>query len=146
MRRKNSRSAATRCRTAWWTYLWVMPLSLFGLAFGTLALLLGATAQWHDGVLEIASPNPDSRKRRGRWLRRIPFVAITLGHVVLGRDHRTLAYWRTHEHTHVAQMERWGLAFPLAYITSSLIAWAKGQHPYWDNVFERQARHVANPR
>jgi hypothetical protein len=130
----------------WWVYLWVLPISLVGLFLGVVALRLGATSQWHNGVLEIASPSPDSRKRRGRWLRRVPFVAITLGHVVLGRDHGTLAHWRAHEHTHVRQMERWGPFFPFAYAASSLFAWAIGRHPYWDNAFERQARHRAHPQ
>jgi len=50
---------------------------------------------------------------------------------------------RAHEQVHVGQMERWGILFLLAYPLASLWAWARGGHPYLDNAFEREARHIA---
>jgi hypothetical protein len=77
-----------------------------------------------------------------RWL--VPLAggaeAITLGHVVLGRDARALSATRTHERVHVKQYERWGPIFLPAYFASSLWALATGRHPYFDNLFEREAR------
>ena len=64
---------------------------------------------------------------------------MTLGHVVLGRSAAALAETRAHERVHVTQCERWGPFFLPAYAASSLAAWARGGHPYWDNAFERRA-------
>jgi hypothetical protein len=68
------------------------------------------------------------------------FEAITLGHVILGRNHGTLARWRSHEHVHVRQYERWGLLFPALYVFASIVALLNGKRFYWDNVFELEAR------
>jgi hypothetical protein len=65
--------------------------------------------------------------------------AITLGHVVLGRDERALAQTRAHERIHVRQYERWGAAFLPAYGAASLWAILSGGHYYFDNSFEREA-------
>jgi hypothetical protein len=65
--------------------------------------------------------------------------ALTLGHVVLGRDRRCLERCREHERVHVAQYERWGPLFLPAYLLSSLWLLATGRDPYRDNPFERQA-------
>jgi hypothetical protein len=135
-----------RCRWVWptlravWLYLWAAPLTLVGLLCAVLALALGATAKRHGGVLEIASGTECTKTKRQAWLQRCPFVAITLGHVILGRDHSTLAQWRSHEIVHVHQMERWGVFFPLAYLAASGLALLQGKAPYWDNAFEIEAR------
>jgi hypothetical protein len=64
---------------------------------------------------------------------------MTLGHVVLAQDQRSLIASRKHERVHVAQYERWGpLMIPL-YLISSGAAGLSGKHPYWDNRFEREA-------
>ena len=65
-------------------------------------------------------------------------AAITLGHVVLGRDAESLALTRPHERVHVVQYERWGPLFVPAYLLSGLWAYARGGHPYLDNRFERE--------
>jgi hypothetical protein len=71
------------------------------------------------------------------------FVALTLGHVVLGTTHDTLARYRAHEHEHVRQYERWCAFFFVAYAASSAWAWACGHDAYWRNAFERKARAAA---
>lgn len=72
----------------------------------------------------------------------MPFAAITHGHVVLAVDAREMARCRAHERVHVAQYERWGPLFLLAYLGSSLWQWLQGRHAYWDNGFEVEARRV----
>jgi hypothetical protein len=90
------------------------------------------------GVLEVSGPAV-------RWAltRLVPLrggaIAITLGHVVLGRDARALDETRAHERVHVQQYERWGPFFVPAYIAASVWAVARGGHFYFDNVFEREA-------
>ncbi len=96
-------------------------------------LITGARTRPQQGVLEVAW-------RHGPMLARWPFVAITFGHVVLGRSHAELARLRAHEHAHVRQYERWGALFLLLYPASSLWQWARGRRPYMDNVFEVDAR------
>lgn len=121
-------------------YLWAAPVSLLGLGFALAAW--PADVRRHGGVMELsgglagrllACPLPGSG----------PVAAITLGHVVIGRSAEALAAVRSHERVHVAQVERWGLLFLFAYPLASLLAWARGGHPYRDNLFERQARHIA---
>ena len=67
-------------------------------------------------------------------------MAITIGHVVLGRDAGALARSRAHERVHVRQYEVWGPLFVPAYFFKGFVAYCRGGHPYWDNPFERAAR------
>ena len=118
-------------------YCWPAPYSLLGLAFGALAVLMGATARRAAGAIEFGGG------ALGRLLRRLPpglsFSAITFGHVILGTDHVTLARLRAHEQVHVRQYERWGPLYLPAYLASSLFALLRGRNPYRDNHFEREA-------
>ncbi len=91
-----------------------------------------------DGVLEV----------EGGLLKRLldgglPVIrssaAMTLGHVVIAQDALCLVLTRSHERVHVRQYERWGPFFIPAYLLASLIAYLRGQDPYRDNPFERQA-------
>jgi hypothetical protein len=104
-----------------------------------LAAALGARWRWADGALEVAGGYA------GRWLarRRVPFAALTLGHVVLAVDAQSLAALRTHEREHVRQYERWGALFGPAYLLSSLWQGLRGADPHRANHFERQAYAVA---
>ncbi len=68
---------------------------------------------------------------------------MTLGHVVLGRDPAALDQSRAHERVHVAQCERWGVAFLPAYACASALAWLRGGDAYFDNAFEREAWRLA---
>jgi hypothetical protein len=90
------------------------------------------------GVLEIALSQQD--KPGSRLLQKLPFCAITFGHIVIGLTEHHLECLRDHEHEHVRQYERWGLLFFLAYPASSLYQWIRGNNAYWDNWFEVQAR------
>ena len=118
-------------------YLWASPNTLVGLAFAVAAIIAGRAALV-DGVVEAHGPWL-------RWILRriVPLrggaLAITLGHVVIGRDRRALDETRGHERVHVAQYERLGPLFIPAYFAASLWALARGGHAYFDNLFEREA-------
>lgn len=118
--------------------LWALPVTLLGLL---VALLLGLTVglrwQWHEGVLELLP------RREPPWLRRLNIDAIALGDLVIARDADLMLALRGHERVHVAQARRWGPLFLLAYPLASLLCWLRGQDPYWDNRFEREARERA---
>lgn len=116
---------------------WAAPCSALGAVLGALALAAGGSARRVDGTLEIALRNAQSRVPRA--LARCPFVAITFGHVIVGQSHEVLRAVRAHERVHVAQYERWGAAFLLAYPLASAIAWLRGECPYHGNAFERAA-------
>lgn len=77
---------------------------------------------------------------------RLPFGAITFGHVVIGVSGDALATLRVHERAHVRQYECWGPAFLAAYPLSSLVQALRGRHPYRDNHFEVHARAAESPR
>ncbi len=119
-------------------YLWASPATALGGLALVVAWVGGGRVQVVRGVFEVAGGG------LGRWMVSCTSVqAITLGHVVLGTDTQTLARWRTHEHAHVAQYERWGpLMLPL-YMASSAALWCQGMPAYWCNRFEREARIVA---
>lgn len=119
-------------------YVWAAPATLIGLALAVCARLDGAQWRYAQGVLEATD---------GRVVallltptRRYRYAAITLGHVILARDTRSLDRCRCHEHAHVRQYERWGVLFFPLYAGSSLLVWLRGGRPYRDNHFERQAR------
>lgn len=123
-------------------YLWAFPTTCVGLLFLPLALLSGGGYHVVDGVLEIHGGLVD------RFLRRCTLLeggasAMTLGHVVLGRDELLLELTRPHERVHVRQCERWGIFFLPAYGIASLIALARGGNVYRDNAFEREAYDTA---
>ncbi len=119
-------------------YVWVAPVTLFGLVLALIAYWLGASVKRRFGVLEVAG---NTRTPLLRYLSN-QFGAITLGHVILGRNHGTLTRWRSHEHVHVRQYERWGILFPVLYVLASFTALLSGKRFYWDNVFEVEARKV----
>ena len=117
--------------------LWALPATAVGLSLAT-AACYGGRVRVVGGVVEAYGPLLGWGLR---WLVPVPggAEAITLGHVVLGRDARTLRTTRAHERVHVRQYERWGPLFLPAYFASSLWALARGGHPYFDNMFEREA-------
>lgn len=118
-------------------YLWVLPTTCVGLPFVPLAWLGGGRVRVVRGVMEV----------HGRWvakvLERVPIVggasAMTLGHIVIGRDAACLESTREHERVHVRQVERWGPLFIPAYLTASVLVRLRGLDPYLDNPFEREA-------
>ncbi|HEV3164463.1 MAG TPA: hypothetical protein VGZ22_10595 [Isosphaeraceae bacterium] len=115
-------------------YAWAAPTTLFGLAAGVLTLCTGGRVQCRRGALEFHGGF-------SRWFaHNRGFAAMTLGHVIIGRDPHCLDSCRDHEQAHVRQVERWGVAFIPAYLIASGWAWARGHHYYLDNYFERDAR------
>ena len=116
--------------------VWALPNTLLGLAVGVLSMP-GGSFRMNRGAIEISGPLVS------RLLRLVPIPggarAMTLGHVVLGRDPRCLDECGDHERVHVAQYERWGPLFLPAYALSSLMAVFRGEDPYLGNRFEREA-------
>ncbi len=124
-------------RWRWVAYLWSAPTTALGLGIVVIALLSKGTFRVHDGVIEVSGGFP-------RFLLRVlplrgGVAALTLGHVVVGRDDRCLRRTRAHERVHVRQCERWGPFFLPAYVLASGWALLCGGHVYHDNWFERQA-------
>jgi hypothetical protein len=119
-------------------YLWAGPTTVVGLVVAV-ALLRRGRAAVVDGVIEAHSP------LLGRALASFTplaggAAAITLGHVVIGRDAHALEMTRAHERVHVRQYELWGPLFVPAYLLAGLYELLRGRDPYLDNVFERAAR------
>ncbi|AAZ97722.1 conserved hypothetical protein [Thiobacillus denitrificans ATCC 25259] len=123
-------------------YLWPLPVTLVGVAVALLARASGGEMRVVEGVLEAAGGWPSCLLRRGFPLSG-PVAAITLGHVVLGVSVEGLTATRSHEREHVRQFERWGVLLLFLYPAASLLAWARGGHPYRDNAFECAARAAA---
>jgi hypothetical protein len=126
------------------SYVWGLPNTLVGTLFVPAAFLPGGHLQVVDGVLEVHAPLIAAILRRV-----VPIqggaLAITLGHIVLGRDDESLEITRAHERVHVRQCERWGPLFIPAYLLASLWSWMKGTGAYKGNYFEREARVLGVP-
>jgi hypothetical protein len=121
-------------------YLWTLPTTAIGLLAFTLGAMAGRGVRYQlvDGVLEVhgglvtwflmhATPLEGGAS------------AMTLGHVVLGRDKLLLELTRDHERVHVRQCERWGPLFLPAYLLASAVVFLRGGRAYRDNPFEREA-------
>lgn len=121
-----------------WRYVWSMPTTAVGLVLGTPALVSGGRMQWVDGVLEIHGGFVTHLLEEWTLLEG-GASAMTLGHVVLGRDPPALERSRRHERVHVRQCERWGPLFLPAYGVRSLLAAWRGEDAYLDNPFEKEA-------
>jgi hypothetical protein len=121
--------------------LWAAPTTVIGV----MLLVAGA---WRvrlrvvDGVIEAHGPAL-------AWMltNLVPIStgasAMTLGHVVIGRDAASLEETRSHERVHVRQCETWGPLFLPAYLAASLIAVWRGRHYYYENAFEQEAYRLA---
>jgi len=120
------------------SYVWALPATVIGLLAAIIAGACGGRWSVRQGVIEVVAG-----RRRARLARRCPFVAVTLGHVVVARDDDALSACRLHEYAHVRQYERWGVLFFPLYLGSSTYQWLRGGRPYYDNHFERQARAAA---
>ena len=119
-------------------YLWAGPTTLIGIALAVASLRRGQVAIV-DGVIEAHSPFLHRALASLTPLAR-GADAMTLGHVVIGRDARALELTRAHERVHVRQYESWGPLFLPAYLVAGICALLQGGHPYFDNRFEREAR------
>lgn len=118
-------------------YLWAGPATLVGLLV-LAATARRATVRLVDGAIEAHGP---ALAWALAHLTVLPggVSAVTLGHVVLGRDAATLCVTRAHERVHVRQYETWGPFFLPAYVVASGWALLTGRHFYFDNPFEREA-------
>ena len=116
-------------------FVWALPWTLFGLSIGLVGLLSGGAGRCRWPTLEFHSGGV-------RWfLEHFPAepMAMTLGHVILGRTEAALDISREHELVHVRQFERWGPLMIPAYLGCSLVLRIAGKDPYRDNPFEREA-------
>jgi hypothetical protein len=120
--------------------LWASPCSAIGLIAALIPLALGGRARWIDGALEVTYRH--CLADCGTRSRGLPFRAIVFGHVILAVSAEELRRIGPHERVHVAQYERWGPVFLLAYPAQSLWQWLRGRNPYRDNAFEVQARRL----
>ena len=114
-------------------YVWASPGTLLGLVFAP----FGRT-RVVEGVLEVAGGAAAFLLRRAVPMRG-GASAMTLGHVVLGRDEAALERTRRHERAHVAQYERWGPLFIPLYLGASFALFLSGRDAYAENPFEREA-------
>lgn len=130
-------------------YAWSLPTSALGALLAAAALATGGRAAVVHGVLEAHGGIVSFVLRRLVPLRG-GASAMTLGHVVVGRDLDCLLRTRAHERAHVRQCETWGPFFIPAYLVASLLAAFRGRHFYRDNPFEQQAvaaaRDPSDPR
>jgi hypothetical protein len=116
-------------------YLWALPNTLIGLACLPITLVTGGRARYERGVIELYGGF-------SAWiLRNIcgGAGAMTLGHVILGRDREMLDHTRNHEHVHVLQYMWCGPFFLPLYGFSSFLCWMKGKDYYRENWFEKPA-------
>ncbi|ABC75989.1 hypothetical protein [Syntrophus aciditrophicus] len=121
-------------------YCWVLPVSCIGILLIPLVIFSGGAASITGGVIEIEGgilPFLLSRRRPNSTIE-----ALTLGHVIIGRNHESLKRCRIHEQVHVRQYERWGPLFPPLYLLAGAVARLRGRDPYRDNRFEREALHA----
>lgn len=119
-------------------YLWTLPTTSAGLIFLPFVRMTGGRYQVVEGVLELHGGAVDFFLRRCTLLAG-GASAMTLGHVVLGRDQLTLDLTRDHERVHVRQAERWGPLFLPAYGLATVLQFLRGRRAYFDNPFEREA-------
>jgi hypothetical protein len=120
--------------------LWAAPCTALGLVIGAVPLAFGGRLARADGTLEIT--HRERLAECGLIARALPFRAIVFGHVILAVTGEELERIRGHERVHVAQYERWGALFILAYGASGLWQLLRGRRPYWDNAFEVEARRL----
>jgi len=118
-------------------YLWAAPITAPALLFVPLAWLTGGGARIVRGAVEVHGGLIALLLRRLLLFR--PAAAMTLGHVILGRDQACLDRHRDHEHVHVQQYQRWGMFLVPLYLAASGALYLRGQDPYLDNPFEREA-------
>ncbi|MCE9548022.1 MAG: hypothetical protein K8T25_21320 [Planctomycetia bacterium] len=122
--------------------VWASPWTLLGICVGICGLATGGRARRRGRTIEFYEGGT-------KWfLTHLPHgqashldfpIAMTLGHVILGRTDAALDISREHELVHVRQYERWGPFFGPAYLLCSLVLWMAGRDAYRDNPFERQA-------
>jgi len=122
-------------------YCWVLPVSCIGIVLLPFIILSGGAVKVAAGVIEAEGGILRFLLSRRRFFR---IDALTIGHVIFGRNRDSLIRCRNHERVHVRQYERWGPLFPVLYLLSSAAAMVRGLHPYRDNRFEKEAFRVSS--
>src|SRR5687768_12247999 len=122
-------------------WVWASPWTAVGLAAGAVGLATGGRVQRPGVAIEFHGGGVTWLLER--WAGQGLVGAMTLGHVVLGRDAACLEFTRAHELVHIRQYERWGPLFVPAYLLCSALIWARGGDAYRDNPFEREAYSIA---
>jgi hypothetical protein len=119
-------------------YLWALPNTCLGALLVPFVIMTRGRVRLVDGVVEVSGSLPAFLLQNCTVL---PggVVAITFGHVVIGRDELALEVTRRHERVHVQQCERWGPAFLPAYLIASAWSVCRGTGGYCGNYFERDA-------
>ena len=117
-------------------YCWVLPVSCIGLLLIPFVIVSGGAVKVAAGVIEAQGGILRFLFSRCRFFR---IDALTIGHVVIGKNLESLKRCRDHERIHVRQYERWGPLFPFLYLLSSAAALVRGMDPYRDNRFEQEA-------
>jgi hypothetical protein len=119
-------------------YIWALPYTLLGFLFIPFTFFTKGSMQIIGGELEL----------HGRVISFIlkhclpvrgEVAALTLGHVILGRDRETLLASRWHERAHVRQYEILGPFFIFVYLAASLWALVRGKGAYQGNYLEKEA-------
>src|SRR4051794_35593971 len=88
-------------------YVWAFPATVLGLVVVALSLVSGGRVAVVQGALEVHGGFA-AWLLTNRWLGFGWAAAMTLGHVILGRNPECLEHSRRHEHVHIRQYERWG--------------------------------------
>ncbi len=117
---------------------WAAPCSVIGMVLALLVVLCGGKARL--GARTVEATFRPCESDCGKFVRWLPYRAITLGHVIVAVTEPELNALHSHELAHVAQYERWGVLFFFAYAASGLWQWLRGGNAYRDNYFEVQAR------
>lgn len=118
--------------------VWASPASALGLLAGLIGLATGGGIRRRGRTLECYGGFVDWMLAR-TFPRPTGALAMTLGHVILGRTKAALDVTRKHELVHVEQYERWGPLFIPAYLLCSLVLWLRGRDGYRENPFEVEA-------
>jgi len=125
-------------------YCWVLPVSCIGIVLLPFVILSGGAVVIAAGVIEAEGGITSSLL--SRLHPHAPIDAITIGHVIFGRNRDSLVRCRNHERVHIRQYERWGPFFPVLYLLSSAMAIIRGEDPYRSNIFEQEAFSVGGMR
>jgi hypothetical protein len=118
-------------------YCWVLPVSCIGIVLIPFVIVSGGAVRIAAGVIEAEGGILSFLLSRLRP--HFTIDAMTIGHVIIGRNRESLMRCRCHERVHVRQYERWGPLFPPLYLLSSAAALVRGKDPYRDNRFEQEA-------
>jgi hypothetical protein len=121
-------------------YCWALPMSCIGILLIPFVIFSGGSVAVAAGVIEAEGGILRFLLSRRKHFR---IDALTIGHVIFGKNLESLMRCRSHERVHVRQYERWGPLFPLLYLLSSAAALFRGMDPYRDNRFEQEAFRVS---